>query len=269
MTTTLNRRFPFDFFYMLFTLLLSVILVHAVYATVIRPAAEEIKQGWKARWEEEPTFAPAPALMVILHDQEPEVCFILAVWAGFILGYRWSLVARERAMFDQEFIGLKSGQVIFPDDVREFSRHIEQLPATQQKRFLPRALKTVMNRFGATRSVQHAASAGRDECEFEASRLDAELSLIRFSVWAIPAVGFVGTVRGIGAALQQAQRAAAGDVTGVTQGLGITFNATLVALSLAIVVMFFLHQLQLSQDRLVLDTKTYVDDHLIRHLREH
>ena len=92
--------------------------------------------------------------------------------------------------------------------------------------------------------------------------------MIRFTVWAIPAVGFVGTVRGIGAALQEAQRAAAGDVTGVTQGLGITFNATLVALTLTIIVMFFLHQLQLSQDRLVLETKHRVDNALIRHLRE-
>jgi biopolymer transport protein ExbB/TolQ len=75
-------------------------------------------------------------------------------------------------------------------------------------------------------------------------------------------------VRGIGAALQEAQRAAAGDVTGVTQGLGITFNATLVALTLTIIVMFFLHQIQLSQDRLVLDTKTKVDNTLITHLRE-
>lgn len=264
----MKKRFPFDFFYMIVTMLLSVILVHAVYTTVIRPAAEEVKQSWVERWKVEPTFAPRQSLMVILHDQEPEACFILAVWAGFILGYRWFLMNRERSLLDQEFIGLKPGQVIFPDDVREYSRHIEHLPEMQQRQFLPRALKVVMNRFGATRSVQHAASAGRDECEFEASRLDSELSLIRFSVWAIPAVGFVGTVRGIGAALQQAQRAAAGDVTGVTQGLGITFNATLVALSLCIVVMFFLHQLQLSQDRLVLDTKTYVDDHLIRHLRE-
>ena len=129
-------------------------------------------------------------------------------------------------------------------------------------------LKVALNRFGATRSVQHAADAAREECEFEAARLDAELSMIRFTVWAIPAVGFVGTVRGIGAALQEAQRAAAGDVTGVTQGLGITFNATLVALTLTIIVMFFLHQLQLSQDRLVLETKHHVDNALIRHLRE-
>ncbi|MGD9604398.1 MAG: MotA/TolQ/ExbB proton channel family protein, partial [Gammaproteobacteria bacterium] len=237
----MKKRFPFDFFYTVFTMLLSVIIVHAVYIAAIRPAAEEIKRGWAERWEAEPTFAPKPSLMVILHDQEPEACFVLAVWAGFILAYRWTLLHRERAMLEQEFIGLKGGQVIFPEDVREYARRVEQLPDEQQRRFLPRALKVVMNRFGATRSVQHAADAGRDECEFEASRLDSELSLIRFSVWAIPAVGFVGTVRGIGAALQQAQRAAAGDVTGVTQGLGITFNATLVALSLCIVVMFFLH----------------------------
>lgn len=265
----MKQRMPFDFLFMLGSLLLSVILVHAVYTAVIRPAAEETRQAWVARWAEEPTFAPKPDLAVILHDQEPEACFILALWAGFILGYRWRLLRRERALLAMDFVGLGAGDVIFPEDATSYTRTLEQLSPADQKRFLPRTLKMVLNRFGATHSVQHAASASRDECEFEAARLDAELSLIRFSVWAIPAVGFVGTVRGIGAALQQAQRAAAGDVTGVTQGLGITFNATLVALSLCIVVMFFLHQLQLLQDRLVLDTKLYVDDTLIRHLREH
>ncbi len=265
----MKKRFPFDFFYMLFAMLLAVIIVHTAYIAVVRPAAEEVRQGWAARWKIEPTFAPEPSMMVILHDREPEACFILAVWAGFILGYRWRVLSRERSQLEHVFVGLQSGQVVLPGDIRDFSRTLEQLPEPQQRCFLPRALKVVMNRFSATGSIQHAANAGRDECEFEASRLDSELSLIRFSVWAIPAVGFVGTVRGIGAALQQAQRAAAGDVTGVTQGLGITFNSTLVALSLSIVVMFFLHHLQLSQDRLILDAKTYIDEHLIHHLREH
>ena len=40
-----------------------------------------------------------------------------------------------------------------------------------------------------------------------------------------------------------------------------------VALSLTIVLMFFLHQLQRSQERFLLDTETYVDERLIRHLR--
>ncbi len=264
----MKKDFPFDFFYALLTLLLSFTLVHAVYTIAVRPRAEAVLAHQRAVWAENPLASMPRSPWVIVRDHEPEACFVLALWAGFILAYRQLLVARERKLLTREFIGLAEGEIVFADDVREFQRQIEKLPPQEQARFLPRTLKVAMNRFAATHSVQHAAAAAREECEFEASKLDAELSMIRFTVWAIPAVGFVGTVRGIGAALQEAQRAAAGDVTGVTQGLGITFNATLVALSLAIVVMFFLHQIQLSQDRLVLDTKTKVDNSLIRHLRE-
>jgi len=112
-----------------------------------------------------------------------------------------------------------------------------------------------LERFGATRSVQDASAAARNTCQMENERLDSELAMVRFVAWAIPALGFVGTVRGIGESLQQAHRAIEGDVSGVTAGLGVSFNSTLIALTLSIVVMFFLHQLQLLQERLVLDTE--------------
>ena len=266
---SMKKTFPFDFFYALTTLLLSFTMVHIAYTLVIRPNADAALAHQREVWAQDPMTHVPRSIWVIMHDPEPETCWVLAVWAGFILGYREFRVMRERKLLQLDLVGMKAGEVIFPSSVREFSRQLEALPAAQQTRLVPRTLRTSMTRFSATGSVQHAADAARDECEFEASRLDAELSMIRFCVWAIPAVGFVGTVRGIGAALQEAQRAAAGDVTGVTQGLGITFNATLVALTLAITIMFFLHQLQLSQDRLVLDAKAYIDHHLIRHLREH
>jgi biopolymer transport protein ExbB/TolQ len=264
----MKKTFPFGFFYALITLLLSFTIVHGVYTIVVRPSAEATLQHQQEVWAKDPLARMPRSVMVILHEYEPEGCFVLAVWAGFILGWRQWLVSREHRALGSSFISLKEGEVVFPDDVREFTRQLERLPDTTQRRFLPRALRVALDRFAATRSVQHAADAAREECEFEAAHLDAELSMIRFTVWAIPAVGFVGTVRGIGNALQEAQRAAAGDVTGVTQGLGITFNATLVALTLTILVMYFLHQIQLSQDRLVLDTKRTVDESLIRHLRE-
>ena len=58
-----------------------------------------------------------------------------------------------------------------------------------------------------------------------------------------------------------------GDITGVTQSLGTAFNSTLIALLISIVVMFVVHQLQLTQERLVLDTESYCDDRLIRHMQ--
>ena len=57
------------------------------------------------------------------------------------------------------------------------------------------------------------------------------------------------------------------DISGVTQSLGVAFNSTLIALMISIVVMFLRRELQLQQERLVLDTETYLDQHLIQHLR--
>jgi biopolymer transport protein ExbB/TolQ len=103
-------------------------------------------------------------------------------------------------------------------------------------------------------------------CQAEGERLDSELSMIRYIVWAIPSIGFIGTVRGIGQALALAYQAMEGDITGVTQSLGVAFNSTFVALLLSLVLMFLVHQLQLLQERLVLETQDYCGTHLIRHM---
>ena len=104
-------------------------------------------------------------------------------------------------------------------------------------------------------------------CQSEADRLDSDLSMLRYIAWAIPAIGFIGTVRGIGDALAEAHKAVTGDIAGVTAGLGVAFNSTFVALMLSLVLMFLLHNLQLAQERLVLDSGNYLDERLLRHLQ--
>jgi biopolymer transport protein ExbB/TolQ len=91
--------------------------------------------------------------------------------------------------------------------------------------------------------------------------------MLRYIAWAIPAIGFIGTVRGIGDALAEAHKAVTGDISGVTEGLGVAFNSTLVALLLSLVLMFLLHGLQLAQERLALDAETYLDNRLLRNLQ--
>ena len=74
-------------------------------------------------------------------------------------------------------------------------------------------------------------------------------------------------MRGIGDALAQAHRAVEGDISGVTESLGVAFNSTFIALVLSIILMFFIHQIQSMQERLVLDTERYSDDWLLRRLK--
>ena len=156
---------------------------------------------------------------------------------------------------------------ILPEDTREYARQIEALPENSRESLLPRSLLTALQRFDSTRNVQDVSQAAYEVCDAEQDRLDSELSMIRYIAWAIPSIGFIGTVRGIGEALAQAHKAVEGDIAGVTQSLGVAFNSTFVALLLSIVLMFAVHQLQLLQERLVLETKTYCDRQLIRHMR--
>lgn len=132
---------------------------------------------------------------------------------------------------------------------------------------LPRVLLSSLERFGSTCNVQDVSSVANTLCESEGERLESELSMIRYVAWAIPSVGFIGTVRGIGEALGQAHRAVDGDIAGVTQSLGTAFNSTFIALLISIIVMFLVHQLQSLQERLVFDTQTYIDHNLIRHMQ--
>ena len=132
---------------------------------------------------------------------------------------------------------------------------------------LTAALLNALRRFSTTRNIQDVSSSTRDIFESEAERLESELSMIRYISWAIPSIGFIGTVRGIGEALAQADKAVQGDIAGVTQSLGVAFNSTFIALLISIFLMFLVYQLQLLQERLVFDTQTYVDHNLIRHMQ--
>ena len=258
-----------DAVYSISALLLSLIVIHSIWTLVIRPRAEavlgqrvEIKNANVTH-----RVLQLRSVYVILKDHEQELCVTLCMWSLLLLGRQAWLTQKDRKLLDKDYVKIGDAQVVLPEDARVYSRPLEALPREEQDGFLPRLLMVAYNRFGATRSVQDAAEAVRDECEFESASMDTKLSMVRFTAWAIPAVGFVGTVRGIGAALQEAQGAMGGDISGVTMGLGVTFNATLTALVSCIIVMFWMHQLQQFQDRLVLDARTYVDRQLLRKLR--
>lgn len=262
----MNSTFSREAVFQMFALIIAVILVHAVYVLVIYPNAEAILAVQLAAMRADSNYEAPASIFVTVRDFEPEACIILAVWCLALIAYKWRQVTLQRQLFDRQLLALPEGVRVLPEDTREYARQLQALPAEQRELLLPRAMLHALRRFGATRNLQDVAASTHQLVESEADRLDSELSMIRFIVWAIPAIGFVGTVRGIGIALRMAHRAVEGDVTAVTQFLGSAFNATLVALLTCITLMFLVHQLQLIQERLAFDAEGYCEEHLIRHL---
>lgn len=261
------KKLPFELIYQVFSLLIAFILVHGTYVTVIRPRADAFLEREQALAAQSKQQKQQRNFYVVLRDYEQESCIILMLWAFAIMGYKAASTWRQQQQLSCDLLQLPQGLPIGIEDIRELLERLDEIPARLRQHLLPRALRVAIQRFAATRNVQDAATAVRSLCDSEGERQESELSVIRYIAWAIPSVGFIGTVRGIGAALSQANRAVEGDITGVTQSLGVAFNSTFIALVISIVLMFFIHQLQLMQEHLVLDTEAYCDAHLISRMR--
>lgn len=257
-----------EFIVLTLGLILSIFIVAAVYMKYIWPVAEDIIIASRVDASQNPDMprvADRSAVM-ILKDPEQMICLMLMLWAMIIISYKLVSLWAERRVASFPFLKISKGERILPEEALGHYKDLEAEVAREprlQSRIFPDIVLAALHRFDATRSIQDAASSVTQRTESAYDQLESDLSLLRYIAWAIPSVGFIGTVRGIGAALALADEAIKGDISGVTASLGLAFNSTLVALLLSIVLMFFVHLLQSRQEQLLIDLNDLADKRVI------
>lgn len=236
-------------------LVVSIVAIHSLYIGYIRPEAELAMQLAKAAGQSAPRD-----IVVILKDYEQEICLILMCWGIFLIVGKCLEILKDRYLFN---VDLVEGAADEAFNLSAALKTLEALPDRVRNSPLLRTLMASLRRYLITGDVQNTSDAIESSVEALAVKQEAENSMIRYLIWAIPSIGFIGTVRGIGHALSQADQALAGDIAGMTNSLGVAFNSTLVALLISIGLMFLLHQLQRLQDGLVVDTQDYCESFLL------
>lgn len=236
-------------------LLLSIVAVHAVYQGYIRPEAELALELARQAGQSAPRV-----MVVILKDYEQEISIILMFWGVFLILAKCFEILKDRFVFSVDLLeGLGDGQ----ENPEQALHALHELPDNIKATPLVKTLTASLRRYLITRDVQNTSDAILSAIEALAIKQEAENSMIRYLIWAIPSIGFIGTVRGIGQALSLADQALAGDIAGMTDSLGVAFNSTLVALLISIGLMFLLHQLQRLQDGVVVATQEYCEQFLL------
>src|SRR5688572_1368667 len=218
-----SRRFqyPSEFFVTVIALVFTILVVHATYVAWIRPNGDAIIAAEQAAMRADPNYVPERPFFLVVNAPEQEAEIIHFMWAMLIIGYKWLLLRRERKLLDRDLIHVPEGIKVLPEDAKDYARQLEQLPQEEKGLLVVRALQRTLDRFAATRSIRDSAETSRAVCDTEADRLDSGFAMIRYVAWAIPAIGFIGTVQHISDALLQAHKAVTGDITGVTSDLGI------------------------------------------------
>lgn len=256
-------------------LIVVIVGVELVYRTFIRPRAAELMIERQVMMSQpagkmQKSHMEERSIILIIKDREPEAEIIFFIWGLLFLAYKFVYVERERKLLERDFVPVQPGERIIPEDsldrYKELKTMVEREPQWRE-RLLPECLLAALHRFHATNSIQDASAAVRERSELAADHLDSSLSLIRYIAWSIPAIGFVGTVRGIGDALSFAEEAIKGNLSAVTTWLGLAFNSTLVGLMLCIALMYFLHIVQSSQESLIIEIQKYCRDKLIDQMK--
>ncbi len=244
----------------LLVLLVSTLLVHLVYIGYVRPEADLLLEAARQAGQSAPRD-----LAIILKDYEQEICFILMMWGGYLILSKCRSILKNDYLFTVDLIEAGTDENFSPEAAIE--RLDTELTQDRGSSPLIHTIRTALWRYAGTRNVQNLSDAVESSVEAISIRQDAENSMIRYLIWAIPSIGFIGTVRGIGNALSLADRALAGDIAGMTNSLGVAFNSTLVALLISILLMFLFHQLQRLQDGQLVDIQDYCDKYLLARIK--
>ncbi|MDJ0622314.1 MAG: MotA/TolQ/ExbB proton channel family protein [Desulfocapsaceae bacterium] len=242
-------------------LIASIIVVHLIYIGYIRPEANLLIETAQQSGNTVPR-----ELVIVIKDYEQEICFILMLWGSFLILSKCRRILRYNYLFTVDLIEESEEEEGFSAE-NIIEKLDTEISGARSSAPLIHTLRTALWRYAGTGNVQNLSDAIESSVESLAVRQDAENSMIRYLIWAIPSIGFIGTVRGIGEALALADQALAGDITGMTNSLGVAFNSTLVALLISIFLMFLFHQLQRLQDGQMVDIQAYCERYLLARVK--
>ena len=216
-------------------------------------------ESW-ARWTPE-------RLSRLLLGPEQIACYCCCTWAGFILLGRYLEVRRQRQAFGLGLLPTDEGVRILPEHARPLARKVEQVSARRGPYILANMIRLALGKYAVTRSGQDVSETVRTQGEIDLGRLVTSMATVHYLAWAIPAIGFLGTVRGLSGGLSMAgkldEEAFLAQATG---HLNVAFDCTLVALALSLVVMFLLHSVQRDEEAVVIDCQQYCLEHLVNRL---
>jgi len=232
--------------------------VHFSYEIIVRPEAQMLIDAAKQDGKTLPRN-----FFVLIKDIEQEICIILMFFGIYLIVAAILSLLAKRYLFNVDFL-----EDIDKDKVSgsKALEQLEKLPKQISQSPLSQTLQASLRRYLITENVQNTSDAITVSVENLGVQLETESSMIRYLIWAIPSIGFVGTVRGIGQALSDADKALSGDIAFMAESLGIAFNSTFIALLISLLLMFLLTQLQRIQDKSLLEIQAYCEKFLLNRI---
>jgi biopolymer transport protein ExbB/TolQ len=202
---------------------------------------------------------------------------ILFCWALTFLVMKVLKIRQQRDSMLYDLLPTEVGNQITVDNVSQFIRHVREIASESANSILVNRVLRGLEHFRFRQSNSEVANILSSQSSIDGNAASSSYSLVKVCNWAIPILGFIGTVLGIGSAVSglgggnmagadlSALKEQLGAITG---GLGVAFDTTLVALVMSIIISFPASALQKSEDDLLNEVDDYCNENLLLRLKE-
>ncbi len=207
------------------------------------------------------------------------------MWLVFFVGFgelsvRFVSGRRETVQLHRQLLPEDERTVLRQQDLGELYHQV-RLSDPDNQFWLQRLLARTMLQFQTSGSIAQVNGLFNSTLELYQHEIDLRYNLLRYLVWLIPTLGFIGTVVGISLALNSigstfAEWRPQVDLTelgpklmaALTHKLGVAFYTTLLALLQTAVLMFAMHVVQGREERALNAIGQYCLDNLVNRLYE-
>jgi biopolymer transport protein ExbB/TolQ len=186
------------------------------------------------------------------------------------LAVRWREARRERAQLALGYLPEDETTILQAPELRRIYAAVrETAGAPGGAPMLPRLIHRIVVHFQTNRAVGEASAVLDASIELFQHEIDLRYTLVRYAIWVIPTLGFLGTVLGISLSLNYAGSADLQDpalLAELTRQMAVAFDTTMLALCLSAVLVLAQHLVQQYEERALNAVGQYCLDNLINRL---
>ncbi len=225
-------------------------------------------------------------LIQLFSGRISELIFSLTLWSLFLIFFKFIRHRQQHrayTSFRDHELHESLSQGIYVRDVEERIIEISQFLESKkvnkfQNSVIFRRIRRILYYLRAVPKKEEINTILNYQAEIDHNRMQTGYTLINVFIWAIPILGFIGTVFGIGQSIGEFSQFIRGVETselstqmrsalsGVTQGLSVAFNTTFLALVGVIPVMFLSSTLRKGEEDLLLSIEEYCLEDLLPNL---
>ena len=222
-------------------------------------------------------FLPEKSQMAVLLLDRSGLTYPFSIqnlmWIVFFIGIgelwlRFSGCGTEYKHLRAGYLPQDDETVLVAEDLPSIYRRVKQADGGL---FLTRLIRRVILQFQTSRATGQANALLNSSLDLFLHEIDLRYNMLRYIMWLLPTLGFIGTVRGISIALAFAGGAkpdAPELLANITTKLALAFNTTLLALVMAGILVFAMHIIQGREERALNTAGQYCLDNLINRLYE-